>query len=356
MQTGHTPIHHVGFPMASTAIPSEAPPRTSVIVVSYNNERTIAACLDSVLNQVNDDYEVILVDNASSDSTISEAKEGHPSLRVYILDRNHGFPTAVNYGAERALGEFLTVINPDAEVDVHWLDELVRVLEDRVDAGAVTSKVLLHDSNMINALGMDIHISGLGLNRGFGNSDDTQDLDVREVPSIHGSSFACRRDLFLKLAGLDDSYFLYEDDVDLSLRIRLAGYSIYMNPKSRVYHRYYLEISPEKFYYLERNRILTLLGNLRIPTLLYLLPLLAAVELLSLAYSVLRGRAFFHYKLRAWVGVIASFQGIAEKKRRNRTIRRISDWKLIRLFTVKVGTAVIDHAFGNAEPRQLITI
>ncbi len=341
--------------MSVVADVSKVEPQATVIIVSYNNEETIAECLSSVLSQQFNNFEVILVDNSSSDHTVSLVKSIYPSVRVHVLNRNYGFPEAVNIAATEARGRILAILNPDARAEPGWLQELVLVLQNYPDVGAVTSKVLLYDSHLINSLGMDIHISGLGLNRGLGQPDDGESDSIHEVPSIHGSSFACRKEVFFYVGGLDDSFFLYVDDVDFSLRLRLAGYKIYLSTESRVYHRYYLEVNPQKFYLLERNRILTLLGTFRMPTLVFLSPLWVVTEFLALIYSMARGKAFVKAKFRAWASVLNVFQSIKRKRKRNDRIRTITDLSLLKLFTFKISVPILWGAFDRTKPRQVIT-
>jgi len=327
-----------------------------VIIVSYNNEPVIAECVGSVLRQSHDDYEVILVDNASTDNTVMLVRSTFPSVRIHVTERNLGFPAAVNLGAKLARGKILAVLNPDTKVDVDWLRELTRVLDSDSRVGAVTSKVLLYGSSRINAMGMDIHVSGLGLNRGLGEVDDGGDATIREVPCIHGSSFACSKRVFEEVGGLEESFFLYVDDVYFSLQLRLAGYKILLNPKSRVYHRYYLEVGPEKFYFLERNRVLVLLGILRIPTVLLLSPILLLTEILAIVYATKMGRSYLRAKAKAWKGIFLALGPLKRRRSLAQEIRRVSDATIVRLFRFGMSGAIVRDALRASSPRRILSL
>lgn len=153
--------------------------------------------------------------------------------------------------------------------------------------------------------------------------------EVEEVASVSGAAFAVRKDVFEKLGGFDADFFLYMEDVDLSLRARLAGYRVLYVPCSVVYHNYALHFGPQKTLYQERNRYFVLLKSLRWRTLLALLPALLLAEVVTWGFVLLRDRRYPFNKFHAYALVVAHWNDIMKKRRRVQALRQLSDRDLI---------------------------
>jgi GT2 family glycosyltransferase len=224
-------------------------------------------------------------------------------------------------------------LNQDVVVDAGWLEALVSTLNDKPEAGLVTSKVLLlRDPQRINTCGNQMHLSGLTLCRGFG-AERTCFREPDEVSAVSGASFAMRRDLFATLGGFDPSFYLYMEDTDLSLRARLAGHRCLYVPQSIVYHDYNLRFGPRKTFYQERNRYLILLKILRWRTLFVLLPTLLLAELVTWGFVISREPLRIANKLRAYAWILRHWRTVMGLRRHTQTLRRISDRDLLALAT-----------------------
>ena len=162
-------------------------------------------------------------------------------------DVNLGYSCAINLGLETVCGEYVVVLNMDVLVTENWLPPMVNYLQDNPDVGVVTPCILLHNTvDRVNALGQNINVAGLGFNRYLNLPVKVIDREPTPVSGLHGSVFAIRTKLFRELGGMNDAYFLYHEDVELSLRTTLAGYRIYMIPDSVVFHKYVLHMTPTK--------------------------------------------------------------------------------------------------------------
>ena len=261
----------------------------SVVIVSFNSAGFLRACLSSVLASLPAFGEVIVIDNASSDESCALIRKEFPSVTLLSLKANEGFGAACNRGAAAASGRYLVFLNPDSQVEPGWLEPLRRTLEEDPTVGAASPKIVLLDRpEMINACGNDVHVAGFPSCHLWGVAAEAV-REGGEVTAISGAAFMISKALFDELGGLDPQFFMYLEDTDLSWRLRLRGYRCRYVPQSVVRHRYAPAFSPQKFFWLERNRYRLLAKNLRGGTLLALAPALLLAELSSWTYALLRG-------------------------------------------------------------------
>jgi GT2 family glycosyltransferase len=309
-----------------------AAPLVSVVVVCWNSKEHLPTCLDSLHRQTYPSVEVIVVDNGSTDGSREYVESAHPWVRLRAIDHNLGYAPANNVGLRVATGDYLIVLNPDTEVEPDFVGELVAAVDQR-GVGLATSRICFFDDrDRINACGNDIHLTGLGTCRGLGLPAGGFDAPAW-VASVSGCAFMIRRDVLDRIGGFDDDYFTYVEDTDLSLRASLAGYRIAYAPRSIVYHKYALRMTPQKFYFIERNRRLTLLKNFRWGTLAALLPPIAMTGLLMWTYAVLHGPAYVSAKLRAHAWIYGNWSLVVEKRRQTQALRKAGDREVIRLLS-----------------------
>jgi len=303
--------------------------RVSIVVVNFNGGEKLRACVDA-MRATAPDAELIVVDNASTDG--SERAAEHRGVRLIRNAGNHGYAAALNDGTRVARGEVLVFCNMDTVPQERWLEPLVEFLDRRPDAGAVNPLVVLHDGTHVNAAGQNIHVTGLGFNRGLDDPVDVYGTEPFEVSGIQGSAFAMLRRVYDEIRGLDASGFLYHEDVNVSWLLRLAGYRLYCLPASRVAHDYFLSMYPEKFHLLERNRVAMLLAYLRPLSIFFLSPLLLVTELMAWSYSLVRGPRFLAAKATSYGWVVRQRETITERRRLALRLRRVSDLRLLRQF------------------------
>ena len=324
--------HHRADTVDAIAAPHPNPV-ASVLIVNHNGGADLSACLASLSCTAHDAYEVIVVDNASTDGSADQAEVAFPDVRWARSPENLGFGGANNLAASQAHGEILVFLNPDTHVTPGWLDALVQVLQNDPRAGLATSRILLKDHpDRVNAAGNVMHITGLTLCRGMGADRDAFDTP-EEVDAVSGAAFAIRRSLFDALGGFDAAFFLYMEDTDLSWRARLAGYTCRYVPESIVYHDYVLRFGPRKTYYQERNRWMMLLKTLRWGTLVVMVPTLLVGEIVTWGFVLLKDRRHFTNKLEAYGWVVAHWGEIMAKRRATQATRTIRDRELLQRTT-----------------------
>jgi len=304
--------------------------KASVILVNYNGMSHLDVCISSVLKQSYTNFEVILVDNNSSDGSLEYARNKFPDLKFVVNDKNLGYAGGINVGLAYATGEYIAPLNIDTEVAPNWLGVMVAFLDENPQVGAVTPKVLLFDDRAkINALGLNIHITGLGFCRGLGQNDNDSKIP-ENVPGVSGCSYLIRRQLLGQMGGAPGWCFMGNDDVIVSWLLRLMGYEVYCLPESIVFHKYSLKMSPEKLFTLEKNRHILLLSTLKPVTLLACLPVFLAIELMIIIYSLGKGPSYVRAKSAALASLWRERTTTKQRRDQYRPLRRISDFALFR--------------------------
>jgi GT2 family glycosyltransferase len=313
--------------------------RVAVVVVTYEAERFVEDCFGSLrrADVAGASVEVIAVDNGSRDGTVRLLRERFPEVTVIENGRNLGFAEGNNVGIRLALergAEFVYLLNPDTEVAPGFLREALEVARARPDDGAVQSLLLLADErDLVNTAGNAVHFLGLGYCTRFREPAASVPDAPAEIAFASGACVLLRASALRAAGLLDEALFLYQEDLDLGWRMRLAGWGAVLAPRSLVFHEYAFSRNPEKFYFLERNRALVLLKNLRLRNLLLLSPALLAGEI-GLAAVALRG-GWFRQKLRAWGHLLTptAWRHVRAGRTAQRSIRRVEDAEIVRLWS-----------------------
>jgi len=307
-----------------------APVRASVIIVNHNGWPHLERCLPSVLSTLRPEDEVIVVDNDSTDGSLDRLADRFPSVSRVRSPENGGFGAGCNRGVRRARGRYLVFLNPDTTVCPGWLDELLAPLSDPSVAMTTPCILLMDDPARINAAGNDVHPTGLAFCRGAGMPQVAL-ADPADVAAVSGAAFALRRETWDALGGLDEAFFLYVEDTDLSWRARLAGYRCRYVPHSVVHHDYVFRFGKDKFFLQERNRYLLLLKNLRWRTLLLLLPSLLLAEAVTWGFLLRYYPRRWREKVRAYLWVMGNWRTIRARRRAVQALRRARDRDLLAL-------------------------
>lgn len=306
-------------------------PKASVIVVGYNSRRFLDVCFGTLLSlEYPGDYEVLFVDNTSTDGSVAYVQEHFPSVRVIESRGNLGYAGGNNFGAKFALGEVLAFINPDTCAEPDWLRELVRPLVVDSTVGLTTSKIVLIDNpEVINTCGNDLTLAGIATCR-LAGEDAGKVIADEDVAAVSGAACAMWKDLFLRLGGFDERFWMYLEDTDLSWRARLAGYRCRLAARSVVAHHYSFRLSPGKTQVIERNRYRMLAKNLSVWMLVALIPSLLVGELVTWGWAVLRGPRHLWAKTLAALWVVAHLLEFHRARRLTQALRRVPDAVILR--------------------------
>ena len=310
-------------------------PSVSVIIVNYNGERIIQHCLASVLQSDYPHFEVLVIDNCSSDNSLRQIEPYRTDLRVKLIvnERNLGFAEGCNQGARNASGRYLFFLNNDTEVTKDAISRLVSLLALNPLAGAAQSKLLLlNDRSRLDSAGDTVSTIGWPTPLGKYEIDLGQFDSGREVFSGRGAALMVPKAVFEEVGGFDSDYFMYYEDVDLSWRIRLRGYLIAFAPQSIVYHLAGSGRSGKfsESLYSGRNYIATLVKNLELRNLLVYGSAHIVVHLATVLFYLSKRRT--HEALGmilALFEVVEHFPSIWRKRVAVQRMRLVSDERIL---------------------------
>jgi len=201
----------------------------SVIIVNYNGKKYLEKCLDSLLQTNYRNYEIIIIDNHSTDDSIDLIRQRYPQVKLIELEKNYGFAEPNNIAAKTATGKYLHFLNNDTVVSPDFLDELVKIMEQDSDI-AISQSILLHFDETVDSSGDYIDTLGRAYN------SKKRPEQVQPILSARGASMMARKDIFWKLGGFDKEFFATFEDVDIGWRAWISGYKVVVVPKSIVYH------------------------------------------------------------------------------------------------------------------------
>jgi GT2 family glycosyltransferase len=271
-------------------------PLVSIVVVSWNSAALLPRCLDSLARQTFADFEVILVDNGSSDGGTDGLEQKYPQLALQVerLPANQGFAKANNLGARRARGRWLALLNTDAFPEPGWLDKILEAAGKFPEFSFFSSRqIQLNQPDLLDGAGDEYHISGLAWRRFYNYKAQEYGLREEEVFGACGAAAVFPREDFIRAGGFDEDFFSYFEDVDLSFRLRLAGGRCLYVPQAVVHHVGSAstgKTSRFAIYHGHRNMVWTFFKNMPGPLLWVCLPLHILLNLVFVASFLLKGR------------------------------------------------------------------
>jgi N-acetylglucosaminyl-diphospho-decaprenol L-rhamnosyltransferase len=271
-------------------------PTLSVLIVAYDSRDDLAKTLPALLRELGEGDELIVVDNKPGDGTVELVHELAPRAGIVSPGRNTGFAGGANAGAEVAQGDLLVLLNPDAVPQPGWGEAIRRPWVEERGWAAWQALVADGAGERINSAGNPIHFTGIVWAGGHGRPlKEAPGAD--EVAAASGACLAIRMDEWRRAGGFPAEFFMYHEDVDLSVRLRMAGGTVGIEPNAVVAHDYDFSASADKWRWLERNRLAFLVRTYPGALLALLAPALLAAELALLPVAAAGG--WGRQKLRA---------------------------------------------------------
>ena len=263
--------------------------KLSIIIVNYNVTELLRKCLLSIKKYVqNVQYEVIIIDNDSPDDSWKNLIEEFPNFHFIDSGINEGFAIANNKAIKKAKGEYVLLLNPDTELESDSMKELLEFADSKKNFG--TLGVRMHDKNgiflpeskrsvpdMFNSFEKLFTKIKKNQKKSY-YRNDIAEFEVAKVDVITGAFFLCKRDVYESINGLDESYFMYGEDIDICYTLLLKGYENYYYGKVSILHykgestikdrvylerfygamqifldKYYKEKSPLQYYFLKKG-------------------------------------------------------------------------------------------------------
>ena len=287
--------------------------RLAVVLVTHESTGVLTPTLRALAPQLRDDDELVVVDCGSSDDPGPLLRELAPAAQLIELGENRGFAGGATVGADASTAPLLFFLNPDAVPAEGCLDALRATAEARPRWGAWQALVLLPGGLRVNTRGGIVHFLGFGWAGGHDEPAAGVPGEPVEVAFASGAALAVRRTAWEDIGGFDPAFFMYGEDLDVSLRLRVAGWGVGMAPAARVEHDYEFDKGDYKWFHLERNRWWIVLGTYPAPLLALLAPALLASELALLAVAGRGG--WLRAKLRAQRAVLRSLPMALARRR-----------------------------------------
>jgi GT2 family glycosyltransferase len=329
---------------------AEAVPQVAVVTVIYRCEKFMRGLLESVaaVDYPRERLQFHLVDNGAGDGTLAAVRREMdrlgsqlPEIVIHEPGSNVGFAIGNNIALRAAIDrgvDYCFLLNPDARFEPAALKEAVLLAESDPSIGSVQSLLVLGDRpDVVNTSGNHIHFLGFGYVGGY----QTLRSQVASKPyDIAFSSGACvllPARVLERVGLLDETLWLYHEDLDLGWRIRLAGFRNVIAPSSVCLHHYEFSRALSKWYWLERNRWIVVLKNYRLATLLLLLPAMVIADCGLLLMATKAGWLGAKVRSLLWFGRPSSWRYLWRGRRTIAKLRRVPDSELLRHFT-----AVID--------------
>jgi N-acetylglucosaminyl-diphospho-decaprenol L-rhamnosyltransferase len=297
-----------------------APEALAVIVVTHQSAGHLRTLLAALAPQLRADDELVIVDNASTDGTAELARSLGEATLVLETSENLGFAGGCHAGVDATKAPLLLFLNPDSEAQPDCLQRLRAAGVAHPDWGAWQAAVMLA-GDRINTSGGVVHYLGIGWAGDCERPSSQLPAHDREIAFPSGAAMVVRRAAWNELGGLDREYFMYGEDLDLGLRLWLAGHRVGLVSGARVLHSYEFDKGSSKWFWLERNRWRTVLSVYPGAVLALTAPALLVAELGLLAIAAREG--WLVAKLRAQAATLAGLPGTLARRRIVQRTRRI---------------------------------
>ena len=307
----------------------------SIIIATWNSGNVLPQCLKSLTQQTYKDFEIVFVDNGSTDGSLDGIEFRWPGLvlRVVRLDRNQGFAAANNIGARLAQGQWLALLNTDAFPESDWLEKLLGATEEHPEYSCFSSRQIQANSpKLLDGAGDAYHVSGLAWKRYLGYPTYLYGREQTEVFSSCGAAALYPRQAFLDANGFDEDFFSYLEDVDLGFRLRLQGHRCLYVPQAIVHHVGSATLgvaSDFALYHYHRNLIWSFIQNMPSGLLWKYLFAHIIANIIYLANYTLRGRGKALWKAK--IDAIRGLSKALQKRRNIQTRRKVADGELLRV-------------------------
>lgn len=318
-------------------------PPVSILVLNYNGKKFLDDCFNSLFKSDYDNYEIIMIDNQSTDDSVAYTQQNYPEVKIFQNGVNGGFSLAYNNAFKIAGGKYYVILNNDVKVDPGWLKPLVEYAENHPDTGAVQPKLLsLIDPakfEYAGASGGFLDRYGYPFTRGRVfetiETDYGQYNDICRVFWTTGAAMMVKAEILNYSGNFDEDFVHHMEEIDLCYRINLAGYKLAVVPDSIVYHYGGGIIQYDsymKIYWNHRNSVLMMLKCLERKNLLRFIFSRILLDAMTFGWALVKlewKRVFA--LIHAWWWILSHPAMIIRKRNEVLQIRKISDDEIFKL-------------------------
>ncbi|NCT55867.1 glycosyltransferase family 2 protein [bacterium] len=211
----------------------------SVIIVNYNGLKWLKGCLDSLKVQTYKDFEIIFVDNASTDGSVAYVKKNYPKVKVLVNKENYGFAKGNNIGYKASSGEYIVLLNNDTYVEKDYLKNFIKVFKEYPKCGIAQSKiVLMDDPSKLDSAGSFWTGTAFLYHEGYQQGAEVQKYNnPYKVFSVKGASMLIKKEVIEKVGLFDEDFWCYYEETDFCHRAWMNGYESWYYPTALCYHK-----------------------------------------------------------------------------------------------------------------------
>ena len=310
----------------------------SIIIPHFNGKDILTNCLNSLKENKFENFEIIVVDNGSSDGSQELIKQKFPKVKLIENEKNKGYAGGCNTGIPHSRGKYILFLNNDVEVAENFVEEMFNAMDSDEKVGLVQPKLLSMQKkthfDYSGGAGGEIDIFGFPFARGRVFIDLEQDelqYDnlTNEIFWASGTAVLIRRSLLDKIGTFDEDFFAHMEEIDLNWRAQLAGYKSIITLKTYLYHYsgYTLPAeNPRKMYLNHRNNLIMILKNYSLISILWIFPIRLILEFVAFTYAVITGNKNWALGvLKGVVYVLIHFGSIWKKHIQIQKLRIVSD-------------------------------
>jgi GT2 family glycosyltransferase len=314
---------------------SESRPYVSIVIVNFNGREFLRQCLRTLSSTNYPNYDIVVVDNASTDGSVEEIEASFSSdsrIKIVKNRENVGHAEGCNIGARMTKGQYIVFLDSDIEFEAEdWLWELVKVMENDSAVGLAQAKIVLaEDKGCLDYV--CVAVDALGTWAATYGSKEERFKENFEILAASSGCCIVRREVFNQAGGFDADYFIYDDDTDLSLRVRLLGYRILFIPSAVVIHRggVLRGVSGQMLYHSSKNRLYTALKNYELRNVWWrFLVLTFFTFMVSVGFLAVKKNDEAKATMKGLVSSVKDLQKIWMKRLLFQSKRRIRDFELV---------------------------
>ncbi len=306
----------------------------SVVIINYNGGELILRSLQYLSKQTFKNFEIIVVDNASVDDSVSLIRNSFPSVKIIKHPFNAGFAGGNVIGLREAKGDYIALLNGDAFPDPDWLEHLWEGVQSDNNVGICASKLIIDGTDLIDSAGDGCTTASRGYKQGEMKPYSKYNQKMN-VFGASGGAVLYRRSMIDEIGFFDEDFFLIYEDADLNFRAQLAGWKCLYVPKAVVHHRVRSTIgqdSPLAVYYSNRNTDLMWIKNMPLALMLRYLHHKVISEIGSFLYFAFRKQLLLVF-IKAKLDVIRLLPSMLRKRKQVQALKKISNRELADMLT-----------------------
>lgn len=326
--------------------------KTAIILVNYKDyaNRFLSDCLKSIRRQNwKHEIKIFIADNETSDESFNYLKCMAPEAEIIRNKNNDGFAKGNNDAMKIAIKkgyDYIALFNLDIVIDENCVAEMIKVANSNDKIGAVQARLMLYpEREKINSMGNKIHFLGFGYCDCYqkqASDINIANFDRADICYPSGAGVLFKKNILEKVGLFDEKFWMYNEDEDLGWRFWLAGYKNKLAVNAVIYHKYEFNRSIKKYYWMERNRIITILKNYRLASLILIFPAFIIMELGMWIFAFKNNWWKEKFKVYLWFLKIKNWKYILKQRKKSQALRKIKDGKIIKMFTGKIWYQEID--------------